>query len=85
MDSVHATTGFTPFFLNYGRHPRLPMHSYLNKEEAKTLQEWMVELHTSVAQAREAAEMNTHENKEKQRDYTNDRREAAYSVGDSVY
>ena len=30
--SVHASTGFTPFFIMYGRHPREPLNFLLHKD-----------------------------------------------------
>jgi hypothetical protein len=86
-DSINATTGFTPFYLNYGRHPRLPLQTYLTPEEDRTLQEWVVQLQRGVAKDRGAADLNHYEAKERQRDYTNEKRREAptFMPGDSVY
>ena len=86
-DSVNATTGFSPFYLNYGRHPRTPLQSYLTPNEDRTIQEWVVRLQSALAIAHEAAYNRLMIQKAKQREHTNAHRRAAteFSVGDLVY
>jgi hypothetical protein len=86
-DSVNSMTGHTPFYLNYGRHPRTPFQSYLTKEEDTTVQEWVIKLHENINHACAEAKRNTEVQKERQREHTNQHRAEApvYQVGDSVY
>ena len=84
-DSVNATTGYTPFFLNYGRHPVTPM-MLLSKVEPATgnesVDDFVVRMQTDLirakeliakAQERQVAQANKH------------RRDKTFVVGDKVY
>jgi hypothetical protein len=40
-DSVHSVTGYTPFFMQFGRHPLPDLNSYLGPDEDQLVQEFI--------------------------------------------
>jgi len=84
-NSVHASTGFTPYYLNSGQHPRLAIDlaaaagdRVRNPASANRLAEWQQAIERAKACLKEA--------QERQARYANQqRREATFSVGDKVW
>ena len=84
-NAVNASTKFTPFFLNYGRHPLVPLHlktglpNVSEPEAAESILKKLYEgyvlarAHLEEAQEKMAGQVNRH------------RREHTYHVGDEVW
>ena len=82
-NSVQASTGFSPFFLNSGQHPNLPIHAAVEQELSSnpTANDFMSQISNSLTQAKE----NLKEAQERQTKYANqNRREVKLKVGDQV-
>ena len=47
----HATTGYSPYFLLFGRDPRLPLDSLLGEEEVDSNNDWLQEHLTRLKEA----------------------------------
>jgi hypothetical protein len=83
-NSVHASTGFTPFFVDIGRHPRtlqditlrLPVHSV-----PPTVQDFVDQITDLSDIARDALQ---HAQERQARYYNQHRRPVTYHVGDQV-
>ena len=57
----HASTGFTPYFLFFGREPRLPIDDWLqlpSAASAKTIPDWVQQHHRRLQTAHELANKN---------------------------
>lgn len=86
-NSVNPTTGYTPFYLNYGRHPRTPAHlsTLLRDSTAPTLPsvlEFLEDMDNALLRAR----ANVAKAQERQKFYADQRRrEVSYVVGDEVF
>lgn len=84
-NSVHASTGFTPYYMNSGQHPRLAIDlasaagaRVRNPASANRLAEWQQAIDRAKECLREA--------QERQARYANQqRREITFSVGDKVW
>lgn len=52
-NSVNATTKFTPFFMNYGRHPSTPIDSALQPDRANmpAVEDWLQQLQATQLEA----------------------------------
>jgi hypothetical protein len=48
-DSVHSVTWYTPFFMNFGRHPLSDLNSYLNEEEDNLVQQFIHQTQAELA------------------------------------
>ena len=82
--SLHASTGASPFFLNYGQHAHLPIDAALQGDRASNnpaAEERIKQLSESVEQAK----AHLRQAQERQRHYADEkRRELTFAVGDSV-
>jgi hypothetical protein len=83
-DSVNATTGFTPFYLNYGKHPLTPL-ALLQAETRSGVEaadDFVVRMQTELIRAKGAIQRA----QERQAQNANrKRRDHQFSVGDMVY
>ena len=83
-NSVQASTGFSPFFLNSGQHPNLPISQAIREADASTnpsANEMLTQMTDALRQAKDsiAAAQN------RQQQYANEhRREHVFVVGDKV-
>jgi hypothetical protein len=84
-DSVNATTGFTPFFLLHGFHPRTPL-AMLTEEAPNTGDEsaddFIIRMQTDLTRAKRAIAA-AQERQKAQAD--KHRRDKTFEVGDKVY
>jgi hypothetical protein len=84
-NSVQTSTGFTPFFLNYGRHPHLPLTTAMrdvgicnNPAAAETVEQ----LHQDI----ERAKTHLRRAQQTQKEFADRRRQDVhYQVGDRVF
>jgi len=86
-NSVQASTGFTPFYLNHGRHPHTPLsllmgdNSPSDKDNNPAANEFVGRFSENLARAKDAL----HRAQQRQQKYANQhRRDAKFSVGDEV-
>jgi hypothetical protein len=80
--SMHASTGFTPFYLNYGDHPYFPTHIPLDTINNNTVYELMQRLERNI----ELARNNMKNAKNKQAHYANQhRRDVVFKEGEMVW
>ena len=79
---VHSSTGFTPFYLCYGRHPVNPANLLVGATTKNvTAEDWMETLSTDLLQARE----NLKKAQERQKKYADKKkRPLELRVGDQV-
>jgi hypothetical protein len=82
--AVHTSTGFSPYYLNYGYHPNLPLDESMrsvNISNNATAADRIAELHDSIKEAKSALERA----QQRQAKYADlNRREIIFKVGDSV-
>lgn len=82
-NSVQASTGHTPFFLNYGQHPNVPAVFHRSSETSpnQATEDFLQAIRDSIADAKTALARA----QQRQRNYENKhRREVTYQVGDQV-
>jgi hypothetical protein len=80
--SVHASTGLTPFYLNYGDHPVFPTHIPLDTINNNTVQELMQRLEQNI----ELARSNMEHARDRQTHYANQRRrDLIFKEGEEVW
>jgi hypothetical protein len=83
-NSVQASTGFSPFFLNSGQHPHLPLGAAISEADLSanpTANQMLTDMNTSIAKAKE----NIKAAQQRQAHYANQhRREVVFKVGDQV-
>jgi len=78
---MKASTGFTPFFLNYGRHPRGPPATVAMKTDVPAANEFVTGLNKAIALARDSLIFAQASMK---RNADSHRRDLEFSVGDQV-
>jgi hypothetical protein len=86
-NSLQASTGYTPFYLNYGRHPHTPMSLAIQYSAPRATDtnpaanDFVGRFHDHLSRAKDAL----HRAQERQRKYADQRRRhAEFSVGDQV-
>ena len=82
-NSVNASTGYTPFFLNYGYHPDSPLDIILDRKETKlqTVNEWVSKMEEDFKEAQEILKSA----QETQKKFADRRlRQEEFNVGDRV-
>jgi hypothetical protein len=80
--SIHASTGFTAFYLNYGDHPFFPTHIPLDTLSNNTVYELMQQLQQNIEWARS----NMENARDKQTHYANQhRRDLIFKEGEEVW
>jgi RNase H-like domain found in reverse transcriptase/Reverse transcriptase (RNA-dependent DNA polymerase)/Integrase zinc binding domain/Integrase core domain/gag-polyprotein putative aspartyl protease len=81
--SINASTGFTPFFLNYGHHPHTPLSLSVPplKPLSKPVAQFLTEIRENLSKARSAIL----KAQEEQARYANEkRRDVSFKPGDRV-
>jgi len=86
-DSVHSVTGYTPFFLNFGRHPLPDLQSLLTEEEDRGIQEFVHKVQAELSEAQEDTADKLIQQSIRTTAKRNSTRSATleYKVGDYVY
>ena len=80
--SVNVSTGFSPFYLNYGDHPFFPDHIPLDTTSNNTVYELMQRLQQNI----ELARNNMEQARRKQTSYSNQhRRDVSFKEGEMVW
>src|SRR6185437_5426663 len=80
--SVHASTGLTPFYINYGDHPSFPTHMPFDSITNSTVHELMQRLQQNMDVARSRMEHAQHN----QAHYANQRsRDSSFEEGEMVW
>jgi hypothetical protein len=80
--SVHASTGLTPFYINYGDHPYFPTHMPFDSITNSTVHELMQRLQQNMDIARSRMEHAQHN----QAHYANQhRRDSSFEEGEMVW
>jgi hypothetical protein len=86
-DSVHSATGFTPFFMNFGRHPHTDKEVLLGPLEQKFVEEFVASTQAELALTHELAHNKMQSAKIQEIAKRNAKRTytPSYQVGDYVY
>jgi hypothetical protein len=82
-NSMQVSTGFSPYYLNYGQHPNLPIINASSQQDCnnQTVSELLSSLHNSIS----IAKNNLLSAQQRQAYYANQyRREVVFEVGDEV-
>ena len=83
-NSVQASTGYSPYFLNYGQHPNLPIVSAIPKDKMSS-NPTANDLMADVTEAIQKAKQNIQAAQQRQSHYANEkRREVVFKKGDVV-
>lgn len=86
----HSSTGYSPYFLMYGRHPNLPIDFMLGRNTSPcsevNLERW-IELHSEkmTYAYNKAKEEITRNEEDRKKRHDGDRDEEEMEIGDSVY
>lgn len=87
--SVQDSTKFSPFFLLYGRSPKLPPELTLCSSNSKTyieLEEYLTEVSKRISDSWELARANIQTSQDKQKEYYNRKmKDTNFCCGDLVY
>jgi hypothetical protein len=82
-NSVSSTTGHTPYFINYGYHPKLP--SSINDQSLTTRSPFAVDFHLRLAQLQDEVSQRIREAQKRQKQYADEnRKEYIFKKGDLV-
>lgn len=83
-NSIQASTGFTPFYLNSGQHPNLPITSSIPNDELSS-NPTANEMVTTISETITKAKQNILAAQQRQSIYANEkRREVIFKLGDKV-
>ena len=86
--AVHESTGFSPFFLMFGRHPRLSIDAVLglgSSEERKSHFDYVDKLKVHLAEAyKKAIEETKHKGQKYKKYYDQDVRHSHLQIGDRI-
>ena len=87
--AIHDSTGFSPFFLMFGRHPRLAVDAFLgipqDTETVKSHRDYVDRLKLRLATAYDKASLEAKKSAERQKDYYDEKvRHVKLEVGDRV-
>jgi hypothetical protein len=81
-NSVTQSTGLSPFFLNYGKHPHVPLTSVLPATSNNTVASSLTRIHDNL----EIAKQSILQAQDQQKDYVNKRRrDVVFKEGEEVY
>jgi hypothetical protein len=81
-NSVAQSTGFSPYFLNYGRHPLFPMTSILPSTPNETVAQTIRHMHDNIELAKDSIA----QSQSRQQQFANlRRRDVVFQVGEEVY
>ena len=84
-DSVHASTGFTPFYMMHGKHPYTPLTLFLQPlqpETSQTVEQFAERLRQDIEHARHSM----YAAQQRQKFYADkSRRDLHFKVGDKVW
>jgi len=86
-DSVHSVTGFTPFYMNFGRHPYTDLNSFLEPIEQECVDSFVIATQAELAKVHGLASNRIHDHKVRETAKRNAGRKPApiYKPGDLVY
>ncbi|XP_055004473.1 uncharacterized protein LOC129407440 [Boleophthalmus pectinirostris] len=84
----HDSTGYTPYYLMFGRHPRLPVDLVFGLSDSRKsceYSEYVQTLHTALSKAYAQANQSSHHAKQQQKKHYDKRAKGqAFSPGDRV-
>jgi hypothetical protein len=84
-NSKQTSTGFSPFYLNYGQHPSIPIRSIVAVDTTSNSNNSAEQMLEQLFDDLNVAEMNVERAQQRQQHYTNlHRKQKEYQVGDKV-